>query len=149
MRRALLVAVVVALAAGCGGGGKKTPQLTRAQYVAALNKLCTSANRQVAALKLTTSIQSWKQSGARGAKIVEQTVKGFEALTPPDELQKAAEEYTSASDEIAKAVRDAAAAAKTGDTQKFDDALSRQQNFSLKANAAASEIGATACSGSG
>jgi hypothetical protein len=146
MRKALLVAVVVALAAGCGGGDKK-PQLTRTQYVSALNKLCTSANQQVSTLKLTTSIQSWKKTGTRGAKIVEQTVKGFEALNPPDELQKAADEYTSASEKIANAVRDAAAAAQAGDTKKFDDALSRQQNSSLQARAYAHELGATACSG--
>jgi hypothetical protein len=149
MRNAVLAALTLALVAGCGGGGKKTAELTRAQYISSLNKLCTSANRQVAALKLTTSMQSWKQSGARGAKVVAQTVKSFEALTPPDELKKAAEEYTSASEQIGKAVQDAAEAAKAGNTKKFDDALSRQQNFSLKANAAASEIGASACSGSG
>jgi cell division GTPase FtsZ len=144
MRKLLPAFLVVALVAGCGGG-KKTPQMTKEEYVAALNKLCTSGNRQVAALKLSTSIETWKQNGQRAAKIARQTVTGFEALTPPDSLRKAAEEHNQASRELVKAVQDAADAAKSGDTAKFDDALSRQQNFGLQANAAATEIGANAC----
>ena len=145
MRKALLAVLLVALAAGCGGGGNKSPQMTEQDYIAALNKLCTSGNRQVAALKLSTSIETWKQNGQRAAEIARETVNGFVALTPPDSLRKAAEEHNKASRELVKAVQDAADAAKSGDAAKFGDALSRQQNFGLKANAAASEIGANAC----
>jgi hypothetical protein len=144
MRKALLALLLVALAAGCGGSNK-TSQLTEKPYVAALDKLCTSGNRKVAALGLTTSIQTWKQHGQEAAEVAKQTVNGFEALTPPDSLRASAEEHNKASEEIVKAVQDAADAAKSGDTGKFDDALSRQQNFGLKANAAATEIGADAC----
>ena len=144
MRKVGLAFVLVALAAGCGGG-EKSPQLTEKQYVAALNKLCTNGNRQVAALKLTTSIDTWKKNGRRAATIAKHTVNGFEALVPPDSLRNAADEHNEASEGLVKAVEDAADAAKSGDTTKFDDALSRQQNFGLKANAAADEIGASAC----
>ncbi len=143
----MLALVLVLLSAGCGGGGgTNSTQLTEKQYVTALNKLCASGNSQVAALKLTTSIKTWKQSGQKAAKIASQTVKGFEALSPPGSLRKAADEHNAASEKIVEAVQDAADAAESGDTKKFDDALSRQQNFALKANAAASEIGADKCS---
>ena len=147
MRRAVPAVVLVVLLAGCGGGHKKTPQLTKEQYAAALNKLCTSGNRQVAALRLTTDIKTWKQNGQKAAKIADQTVKGFEAVTPPDSLRDAAQKYTKASEDLVSAVSDAAGAAKTGDTKKFDDALSRQQNSSIQARAYAHELGAKACSG--
>jgi hypothetical protein len=150
MRRRLpvvVLAVVVAVVAGCGGGGKKSPHLTDDQYRAALNKLCTSGNRQVAALRLTTSMKTWKQNGQKAAKIADQTVKGFEALTPPDDLRSTADKYTQASEDIVKAVGDAARAAKTGDAKAFDDALSRQQNSSLQARSYASQLGATGCAG--
>lgn len=139
--------VLVVLLAGCGGGHEKSPQLTKAQYDAALNKLCTSGNRQVAALRLTTDIKTWKQNGQKAAKIADQTVKGFEAVTPPDSLRDAALKYTKASEDLVSAVSDAANAAKNGNTKKFDDALSRQQNASLQARGYAHELGATACSG--
>jgi hypothetical protein len=146
MRRAVPVVVLVVLLAGCGGS-KEAPQMSRQQYVAALDKLCSSANQQVAALKLTTSMQTWKQNGQKAARIADQTVKGFKALTPPDELSDAAKSYVSASEGIVTAVTDAANAAKKGDTAKYDDALSRQQNYSLAAREAAGKIGAKACSG--
>ena len=146
MRRALPAIIVVVLVAGCGGS-KKTPQLTKEQYAAALNKLCTGANRQVAALRLTTAMGTWKQNGQKAAKIAGQTVKGFEALTPPDSLVEEAAKYNAASEEIASAVQDAADAAKKGDTKKFDKAISEQQNAGSQARTAASEIGATACAG--
>jgi hypothetical protein len=147
MRKAVLGVVVVALLAGCGGGGKKTTQLTKAEYAAALSKLCTSANRQVAALRLTTSMQTWKQNGQKAAKIAGQTVKGFEALTPPDSLVDEAAKYNKASEDIVAAVQDAADAAKDGDSTKFDDAISRQQNAGTQARTAATEIGAKGCAG--
>ena len=144
MRKALPAVLLVALVAGCGGGGQKKT-LTPAQYVSALDTLCLSANKQVATLKLTTSIETWKKNGEHAAKIVKQTVKGFGALTRPDSLRAAAARYDSASEQIATAVQDAADAAQNGDTKKFDEALSRQANFGQKSNAAAAEIGAKAC----
>jgi len=146
MRKALAAVVVLALAAGCGGS-KKTPEMTKAQYAAALSKLCSSANRQVAALGLTTDIKTWKQNGQRAAEIAAQTVKGFEALTPPATLEDASEKYEKAAEELAAAVQDGADAAKNGDVKKFDDAISRQQNSGAIARGAATEIGAKACSG--
>jgi hypothetical protein len=139
--------VLVVLLAGCGGGHKKTPQLTKEQYAAALDKLCASGNRQVAALKLTTDIKTWKQNGQKAATIADQTVKGFEALTPPHSLRDAALKYTKSSEDLVSAVSDAANAAKKDNTKKFDDALSSQQNASLQARAYAHELGAKTCSG--
>jgi hypothetical protein len=122
-----------------------TPEMSQQQYAAALSQLCSSANRQVAALKLTTSMQTWKKNGQRAAKIADQTVRSFEALTPPDNLRTAAEKYNQATEQIARAVHDAADAAKKGDTKKYDYALSRQQNYGSRARAAASDIGANGC----
>jgi hypothetical protein len=146
MRRALPAVIVVVLVAGCGGS-KKTPQLTKEQYAEALNRLCTSANNQVAALRLTTAMRTWKQNGQKAAKIAGQTVKGFEALTPPDSLVEEAAKYNKASEEILSSVQDAASAAKEGDKQKFDAAISEQQNAGTEARTAAAEIGATGCAG--
>jgi hypothetical protein len=147
MRRVVPAVVLIVLVAGCGGGHKETPQLTKQQYAAALNKLCVTGNRQVAALRLTTDIRTWKKNGQKAAKIADQTVKGFEALTPPDSLRDAAQKYTKSSRDLVSAVSDAAGAAKKGDTKKFDDALSRQQNASIQARGYAHELGAKSCSG--
>jgi hypothetical protein len=146
MRRALPVVILVVLLAGCGGS-KKSPQLTKAQYAAALDKLCSSANRQVAALGLTTAIGTWKQNGEKAAKIAEQTVDGFKALTPPDSLVDEAAKFTAANEDLVAGVKDAAAAAKDDDTTKFSDAITRQANAGTQARGAALNIGAHVCAG--
>jgi hypothetical protein len=144
MRKALVALLFVLLVAGCGGS-KKPTTMTKEQYIAALDQLCTSANRQVAALRLTTSMKTWKQNGPKAAKIAEQTVKGFEALKPPEELADAAKRHNLASEQIVAAVHDAAEAAQKGDQAKFNVALSKQQNAGQTANLAANQIGATGC----
>ncbi|MBA3717561.1 MAG: hypothetical protein H0W87_04955 [Actinobacteria bacterium] len=142
---AILVIALVAVAAACGGSEKKTQKLSRGDYVASMNRLCASANDQVAALRLTTAIGTWKRNGQKAAQIAKATVVGFKFYTPPDELRSLASEYISASEEIAAAVQDAADAAKAGNVTKFDDAISRQQNAGQKGNALAGRIGAKSC----
>lgn len=155
MRRgvlAVLVLVVVVAAAGCGGGSggdhkkKKTPTMSRAQYVAVLNQLCSSGNSQAAALKLTTSLETWKQNGQKAVRIVKQTIKAFEELTPPAQLKRVAEQYVKANKDLEAAVQDAADAARAGNVKQFDRAISQQQGAISLAQSAASRIGAEQCS---
>jgi cell division GTPase FtsZ len=146
MRRALPSVLLVAAVAGCGGGGNQTTQLTEAQYAAALEKLCTKANHDVAPLKLTTDMAVWKKNGDQAAKIAQETVTGFQALTPPDGLRDAAKRHNKASEGVATSVQDAADAAKNGDVGKFSEAITRQLRFGILSRTAASELGAKGCS---
>ena len=61
--------ILVVLVAGCGG-----------------SKKAAAAQPPGGRVRLTTAMRTWKQNGQRAAKIAGQTVKGFEALTPPDSL---------------------------------------------------------------
>jgi hypothetical protein len=119
--------------------------LTKTQYAAALNKLCTEANDAVAPLKLTTDLKVWKKNGDQAAEITQDTVAGFEALTPPDTLRGAAERHIEASKGLATSVQDAADAAKDGDFGKFSKAITQQLHFGILSRTAASELGATEC----
>jgi hypothetical protein len=157
MRKAAIAILLVAFLAGCGGsskpsggtttngGGKRTPTLTRTQFVSAMNKICSSANSSVAALQLTTSMKTWKRNGSAATTIAQLTLKGFRFLTPPTELKAAAADYVAAATRIVNAVRDATDAAKEGNVQKFDQAITEQQNAGTKARVAARKIGAHSC----
>jgi hypothetical protein len=148
--------VVVAAAAGCGGGAKHSgtqstrtstqKTLSASQYVTILNQLCSSANTRVAALRLTTAMNTWKRHGRQAAEIAQDTIKGFAELTPPDELKRDAAAYVRATREIGAAVTDAADAARSGNVKQFDDAISRQQNAGSSARSAAGRMGADQCS---
>jgi hypothetical protein len=145
MRKALPAVLLLAVMAGCGGSKNQTSQLTKAQYVAALDKLCSKANEEGARLKLTTEMAIWRKNGDQAATIARERVTGFEALTPPEGLREAAERHNKASERIATAVQNAADAAKEGDSHKFNQALREQQNFNILSRTAASELGAKDC----
>jgi hypothetical protein len=151
MRRLLVLSVAgLMVFAGCGGNGgggrgKKEQSLTRAQYAAALDKLCIGANQEVAALKLTQSPKTWKKNGERAAKIAADTVVRFKALEPPVGVRDLARRFNDANDRIVAAVKDAADAAKAGDKQEFAAALQRNFAASRVSKTAASQIGAVRC----
>ena len=119
MRKAWPAVLLLAVMAGCGGSSNQTSQLTKAQYVAALDKLCSKANEEGARLKLTTEMAIWRKNGDQAAKIAQERVTGFEALTPPEGLREAAERH--------------------------NQALREQQNFNILSRTAASELGAKGC----
>ena len=146
MRRAVPGVLLIAVVAGCGGSDTKSRPLTKAQYAAALDKLCTKAKHDAAAVTLTSSIAAWKKSGDDAVKIVEAEMDGFEALTPPASLRDAAERLNKASKGMVTSFQDAADAAKAGDVGKFSKALRRQTNFIILTRTAASVVGAKACS---
>ncbi|HEX9415920.1 MAG TPA: hypothetical protein VF895_04365 [Gaiellaceae bacterium] len=140
-----LLALVGLVAAGCGGGGKKGSALSKDDYVAALNKICTNANSQLSSLGLSNTIDSFKTDGDQVVKIGEDTVDKIKALSPPDEVKAAAQEFTEATEHAVSDLKDATSAAKSGDQSKFTQALTHAQSDSAKGDAAASEMGADGC----
>ncbi len=149
MRRLLVLPLAgLVLVAGCGGGGgggTKTRSMTSEQYANALDQLCTNANQEVAALRLTQSMRTWKKNGERAARIAADTVVRFKRLNPPDALSDLVRRFNDANDRIVAAVKDAADAAKAGNKQKFAGALQRNFSASRASRTAASQIGATRC----
>jgi hypothetical protein len=146
MRTAVPTVLLIAALAGCGGGSKKTASLTQPQYAAALDKLCTNAKHDAAAVTLTSSMATWKKNGDDGVKIAKEELAGFEALTPPKSLRDAAERLETASQGVVTTFQDATDAAKKDDLARFNDAIRRQQNFVILSRTAASVLGAQACS---
>jgi hypothetical protein len=142
-------AVFVICLAGCGGGGggsaKTTTGLTKTQYASALDEICKTANQQVAALRLTTAIGTWKKKGKAAAGYVRSAIRDFRSLTPPAPLKGPAKTFNDANDRIAADVLAAARAAKAGNQTKFHAALAQQRSDGQVSNAAAAQIGAASC----
>lgn len=146
MRTVLPVVLLLAVVAGCGGSSKDTEPLTKAEYAAALDRLCTKAIDDAATVTLTSSIATWKKSGDEAVGIIEEEVTGFKALTPPESLREAADRLNKAGEGMVTAFEDAADAAEEGDVGEFNKALKRQMNFLILSRTAASVLGAKACS---
>jgi hypothetical protein len=143
---ALLVSVgLVGCGGGGGGGGKTTTGVTKAEYASALDEICKTANHDVAALRLTTAIGTWKKRGNLAVKYVQSAVRDFRSLTPPDALKGVVKTFNDANDRIASDIKAAAKAAKAGNQTNFHAALGQQRSDGQVSNAAAAQIGATAC----
>lgn len=83
MKRAL---VLVLLVAACGGGSGGDKADAKASYVAAAEKVCSTANEQLATAKKEQPAEIPKVPAYvhRLVEIARQNVKDIAALTPPD-----------------------------------------------------------------
>jgi hypothetical protein len=146
MPRVLPAVLLIAVVAGCGGSSKNTEPLTKAEYAAALDKLCTKAIDDASTVTLTSSMATWKKNGDEAVEIIEDEVTGFKALTAPESLREAADRLNKAGEGMVTAFEDTTEAAEEGDAAKFNKALKRQMSFLILSRTAASVLGAKACS---
>lgn len=142
---ALFVSVGLVGCGGGGGGSKTTTGVTKAQFASALDEICKTANNEVAALKLTTAMGTWKKRGDLAVKYVKNAVRDFKSLAPPDAIKGIVKSFNDANDRIAADIEAAVKAAKAGKQTKFHAALAQQRSDGQVSNAAAAQIGATSC----
>jgi hypothetical protein len=84
------VTPLVAVAAGCGGGGS---QLSADEYRTQADKICREADKKLEALGEPESLEEFKQLMKDAQPTVEQTVEDLGELEPPDDLQDAHERW--------------------------------------------------------
>jgi hypothetical protein len=146
------VAVLAAAGAvGCGGGGddndnaNKSSSLSKKEYADALNTICKRANHDIAALKLTSSIENFRDHGDQILVITRRTINRFNAVEPAPEVKDAGKRFQQANQNLLRDIEQAVQAAKAGDQSKFLDASRKAQEDGQKSTAAANEIGADDC----
>jgi hypothetical protein len=141
-RRLALCGVVLALAA-CGSSGGGT--LTKAQYDAKLSRLCLVASDQFRELHLGNDVAGWKHDAQEITRIEHSFQTKLAALSPPDSIKAAVDEYTAANDKVTQETLAAVAAAKAGDAAKLHALINRANSDSLATWPAAKKIGAKGC----
>ena len=145
----VLVGSTALAAAGCGGGGgggggTTTTALTKAQYAAKLDAICTATNKAGQSLDLTT-VDKIAANGDKGKELLDKMVDQVDRLTPPDAVKTQAQSFLDGLKTEASQFGDLTQAAKDGDTAKV-----QQIQGKLASNAAATSedarfIGATGC----
>jgi hypothetical protein len=84
MRQAVLaVAAAAALLGGCGGEGR----LSAADYRAKATRICADTQRRTDALGRPRRTSEFKRFLARGLRVTDRSIRSFEALKPPKQLQ--------------------------------------------------------------
>ncbi len=147
MRKAVIGALaVLALAAGCGGGGKSSGTATKTGYVAALNAACTEANKAFAQIG-AGDMPSFKQHGDDIVAAAEKANAAFHAAKAPAELRAQEAIFNDSADKIVEDIKAMTAAANAGDSAKFETAYRSLQTHGSANDAAARTIGADDCVG--
>jgi hypothetical protein len=142
---AVLLALAATSLSACGGSGKKAYSLTKAQYTAALDKICLVAADQLRELHLDNALDTYKARGDDIVAIIDRATGKFEALTPPDSVKDAAKRFNEANERLLADTKDAASAAKAGDRTKFEQGLAKADADNRAGRGPATEIGATGC----
>jgi hypothetical protein len=159
MRSTLPCAAVVAAAlafAACGGGGDDT-SLTRAQYIAKTDKLCTASNTRTRALnvKLRRAVAGARSDRERlrrlapilqrGYGSVRDNAAAFQAANPPADDAAAVERIRAAYDKQAQQVRKLATAARSRDVARFRELSAEQEDLVKRARRLARGYGFREC----
>lgn len=145
----LAIAGVAALAiAGCGDDESNTA-LSYDDYTKRVNQLCKSVNDDLKAEAKGLTGEAGKDADIIAAIIpkVEDANEDFGGLTPPEELQAAADDFAAGNERQLEVDREAADAAKAGDQQAYEAALEKLQKLDVEGDKNAAALGAEACIG--
>lgn len=140
MRLAALL-VLVALAAGCGGGAR----LSRAEFVSKANGVCTDINQGLNEIREPTSRTDLAPVLDEGIVVVEDGLDELRDLRPPSELDARYQAWLAKVEESTKALAKARDAAKRDDQAAVGLALQEGDDANTEANRRAAELGLRAC----
>jgi hypothetical protein len=153
-----LAAAVAAAGCGGGGGGKR---LTKSEFIAKTDGICTEANKTVPKpptdlanvdpTAATTTDEQLKKFG----DYIDEVVKHFRSelddlrnVKPPTDLQDKWDSALAGLEESLNEVSEAADAARAGDRTKMKSKLDESDKHSNESNKLAKELGLTVCGSS-
>lgn len=138
--------VVVALAvtaAGCGGGGSKT--LSKAEYGAQLNQICTDYNAKQKEIGDPASLEDVATKGPKILAEFDKAIAKAEKLKAPDEIKATRDEFFAKSKEQRDLINQIVDAAKANDGAKAQEINTKGQSIQDDVKTLAGELGAPAC----
>ena len=142
MRSILAVAAVIALAAGCGGGGKR---LSRAEFSKQADAICSKYNAKIRALGQPGSVRALPRYVDRALPIARKGTEELRGLKPPKDEEKIANEWLDQNDSAVGALERLRDAARHADRTGIQAALSEAAAANRAANGFARQLGLRVC----
>lgn len=147
MKKLVLVGAAAALAvavAGCGGGGSKT--LSKEEYSAKLNQICTDLNAKNKEIGQPNSIPELADKGPQLLDEFDKAIAEVKKLKAPDELKDAVEKFISLGEQQRSLISDLIDAARTNDTTKISELGAKIDPLDTESNdIAKNQLNAPAC----
>ena len=138
---AVLATALLALFAGCGGGGR----LSKVDYAKQADAICSKYNRKIQALGTPRSLADIGGFADKALALTRSGNAELRGLKAPKSEEQTAKEWIAQNDLVAAAVRDLAAAAKKNDKPGIQAALKRGQSANTSANGLARDLGLRVC----
>jgi hypothetical protein len=143
VHRAFFVLLALAVAAGCGGSGKR---LSRQEYASKADAICSGYNREITAIKQPSSLAGLGKSLDQLLVSFDRALKNLHRLKPPQNEQATADRWLAqieALEKDLKAIRDRA---KSNDLQGVQGVGRKAQQDNGRGNELAGKLGMTVCS---
>jgi hypothetical protein len=143
--RAAAVAAAVLTLAACGGGGGG-PQLSRDQFVAKADAICSQVATQRKALTPPTRLPDIPAYVSGYLPALDSGLKKLKALRPPADMQSGVKDWLKAVEETRGLLSDLGSAAKKGDAAAVAKVGAESTSVNSRRQAAARSLGLTSCS---
>ena len=144
MRRAFPLLLTIVLAAGCGGGSSGQ-RLTREQYAAKADAICTKYKQKTDALSRPSTLSDLANVSDQVLPLLHKAKGELEKLRPPQNEQATANAWLDEFDVIINDVEKIRDAAKKNDTAAIRAAAAPALQHDKHSNDLATQLGMTVC----
>jgi len=149
MRRssALLGTVaLLAVAAGCGGGGgNDADRLTRAQLATRANVICARVHRETNALPEPKTLDQLADGTGKVKKIFDEGIADMKELVPPEAIEDDFNEFIEISERESELLTEISSAARDGDRAEVRRLVAEGEREDNRADSLARSFGARQC----
>ena len=146
VRRAPTLLLAAVLLAGCGGSGSKDQGLTREQYAAKADAICTKYKAKTNSLSRPSTLSDLAKLADQVLPLLDNARRELRGLRPPQNDESAVQSWLDQFDlsiDDVKTIRDKA---KAGDRPGVQAAAAPALQDNQRANELAAQLGMTACS---
>lgn len=145
MRIALVPALLLALAGGCGG----RERLSKPEYTRQADAICAKYDEQLEPVERELGRADSPEDAARAIDraipIVKEGVAKLRRLEPPEELEDDVDRWLELNEESARSLEELRDAAREGETQRVAEIATRGEETERRSDELARQIGLVEC----
>lgn len=145
MRRASPLLLAIVLVAGCGGEGPKGQRLTRDEYAAKADAVCTKYKQRADALSRPATLSDLADLSNQVLPLLHDARGELRALRPPQNEAATAQAWLDEFDVIIDDIEKIRDAAKKNDADAVQDAAEPALRHNEHSNDLATQLGMTVC----
>ncbi len=145
MRRAAPLLLAIVLAAGCGSGGSKDQRLTRDEYAAKADAVCSKYKAKADALSRPATLSDLAEVSDQVLPLLHSARGELRALRPPQNEEATAKAWLDEFDVIIDDIEKIRDAAKKNDAAAVQAAATPALRHNEHSNDLATQLGMTVC----